>query len=255
MTTRGKNTVDAVRTTFRVLETLEELDGARVTELADRLDIPKSTVHNHLRTLLEEEYVVKDEDTNEYRIGLRHLKFGEHARSQTLYQIAKPEIRELAENTGEHANLAMHEHGYGVYVYKATGEKAVKLDSYPGKRVYLHTTGFGKAMLAHMDEATREAVYDEHGLPAVTPNTTTDRDELEAELEEIRTRGYAIDDEERLDSMRCIAAPLTTTNGRVLGAISVSGPTGRLKGDYFEEELPDRVVSVANIIEINATYA
>lgn len=255
MPTRGKNTVDAVRTTFRVLETLEELDGARVTEVADRLDIPKSTVHNHLRTLVDEEYVVKDEDSSEYRIGLRHLKFGEHARNQTLYQIAKPEIRELAQETGEHANLAMHEHGYGVYVYKATGDKAVKLDSYPGKRVYLHTTAFGKAMLAYMDEETRQAVYDEHGLPAVAPRTTTDRDELESELEAIRQRGYAFDDEERLDNMRCVAAPLTTTDGDVIGGISVSGPVGRMKGDYFREELPDRVVSVANIIEINATYA
>jgi DNA-binding IclR family transcriptional regulator len=254
MTTRGKNTVDAVRTTFRVLEGLETLGGARVTELAEYLDLPKSTVHNHLRTLVEEEYVVKDETRNEYRIGLRHLTFGEHARNQTLYQIAKSEIRELAEETGEHANLAMHEHGYGVYVHKSTGEKAVKLDSYPGKRVYLHTTGFGKAMLAHMDEADRQEIYERHGLPAVTPRTTTDRDELEAELEEIRARGYAFDDEERLDSMRCVAAPLTTTDGRVAGAISVSGPAGRLKGDYFREELPDRVVSVANIIEINATY-
>jgi DNA-binding IclR family transcriptional regulator len=254
MTTRGKNTVDAVRTTFRVLETLEAMDGARVTELADELDIPKSTAHNHLRTLIDEEYVVKDDETNEYRIGLRHLKFGEHARNQTLYQIAKPEIRDLAAETGEHANLGMHEHGYGVYVFKSTGEKAVKLDSYPGKRVYLHTTGFGKAMLAHMDEDARKAVYDRHGLPAMTPNTTTDRDELEAELEEVRARGYAFDDEERLDSMRCVAAPLTTTDDRVVGAISVSGPKGRLKGDYFREELPDRVVSTANIIEINSTY-
>ncbi|MFB6202376.1 MAG: IclR family transcriptional regulator [Halorhabdus sp.] len=254
MTTRVNNTVDAVRKTFRVLEGLEALNGARVTELANHLDLPKSTVHNHLQTLVEEEYVVKDDTENKYRIALRHLSFGEHARNQTLYKIAKSEVRDLAEETGEHANFAMHEHGYGVYVYKATGEKAVKLDSYPGKRVYLHTTGFGKAMLAHMDESDREAIYERHGLPAATQSTTTDREELEAELDEIRQRGYAFDDEERLDNMRCVAAPLTTTDDRVVGAISVSGPTGRLKGDYFREELPNRVVSVANIIEINATY-
>jgi DNA-binding IclR family transcriptional regulator len=254
MTDNGNNTVDAVRTAFSVLEALERLEGAGVTELARELDHPKSTVHNHLQTLVDEEYVVREAD-GEYRIALRHLKFGEHARNRTVFRVAKPEVRKLAAETGEHANFTMREHGYGVYVYKDTGDKAVKLDTYPGKRVYLHTTAFGKAMLAFVDEAERDAVLDRHGLPEETENTITDRAALDEELEAVRDRGYAIDDGERLVGMRCVAAPVRNSDGAVLGAVSVSGPASRFEPDYLHGELADDVVGAANVVEINATYA
>lgn len=254
MAAESKNTVNAVKRTFRILEALAEQDGATVTELSNRLDLPKSTVHNHLGTLLAEEYVVKDPDDT-YRIGLRHLKFGEHARKRTITQVAKPEVRKLAAETGEHANLAIHEHGYGVYVFKETGEKAVKLDTFPGKRVYLHTTAFGKAMLARLPSARVDAIVDRHGLPRETENTITDRETLDAELETVQSRGYAVDDQERLSGMRCVAAPVLDSDGTALGAVSVSGPANRLEGDYLHEELADQVIGAANVIKINRTYS
>lgn len=254
MAKSATNTVNAVRTTFRILETLEERDGARVTEVANALDLPKSTIHNHLQTLLDEEYIVKDPDDQRYRIALRHLKFGEQARNQTVFQVAKPEVRRLASDTGEHANFAMTEHGYGVYVFKETGEKAVKLDSYPGKRVFMHTTAFGKAMLAHFPEGRVEEILDRHGLPERTEHTITNRETLFEELAEIRSQGYAVDNEERLLGMRCVAAPILASDDAILGAISVSGPKSRITDEYITEELVDSVVGAANVIEINTTY-
>jgi len=248
-----KNTVNAVRTTLRILEALENTEQGRVADLARELDLPKSTVHNHLQTLLDEEYIVKDPDST-YRLSLRHLKFGNRARNQTVFQVAKPEVEKLAGETGEHANFAMTEHGYGVYVFKTTGDKAVKLDSYPGMRVYMHTTAFGKAMMAHLPDEEIDAVLDRHGLLKKTENTITDESALRNQLTQIRSQGYAIDNEERVDGMRCVAVPIIGSNGDVLGAVSVSGPVSRMTDSYIYDELVDMIIGATNVIEINTTY-
>lgn len=247
-------TVGATETTLRVLETLKQLDGAGVTEVADRLGIPKSTVHNHVSTLLRNEYVVKEGDT--YRVGLQFLEFGEYIRSRMpIYDVARPEVERLAEETGELANLLVEEHGKGVYLCRAKGSKAVRLDTYAGMRVHLHCTALGKAILAHLPADRVREIIDTHGLPARTDTTTTDEDALLRELDAVRDRGYAHDKEERLAGLRCVAAPIRNLEGNALGAISVSGPTSRMKGERFDEEVPEELVSTANVIELNLNYS
>lgn len=246
-------TVGATETSLRIIDALRTLDGAGVTDLAEHLELPKSTVHNHLQTLRRNEYVTKQ--GSEYAVGLRFLQLGEHARDRRpIATIAPPEIDKLAEETREMANLLVEEHGRGVFLYRAKGADAVHMDTHAGKRVPLHTTGFGKAILAHLPDERVERVLDRHGLPAVTPSTITDRGRLLEELETIRERGYAYDDEERLEGLRCVAAPVIVDDD-VLGAVSVSGPRSRIRGDWYREELPSLVMSTANVIEINSTYA
>ena len=245
--------VKAAKTAVTIIDALRELNGAGVSELADHLGMPKSTVHDHLRTLEREEYLVNAE--GEYRIGARFLELGGHARRQMkVYQIAKPEIQKLAQDTGEHANLMIEEHGHGIFLYKATGEDAVRLDTYAGMRVHLQTTALGKSMLANMPREAVEGILDRHGLPRITPKTVTDRDALFEELTEIRERGYAIDDEERVEGMRCVAAPITNNDGEPIAAVSVSGPKSRMQGQLFEEEVPNLVLRTANVIDVNLTY-
>lgn len=250
----GQHTVGASETTLRILETLKELDGAGVTEVANALELPKSTVHSHLATLNENEYVVNDGGT--YRAGLRFLEFGEYLRTRMrIYDVARPEIDTLAADTGELANLAVEEHGRAVYLYRAKGQRAVNLDTYSGMRVPLHCTALGKVILANLPEERVEDIVARRGLPERTGNTVTDESALQAELAEIRDRGYAFDDEERLAGLRCVAAPITANDGTVAGAISVSGPTNRVKGERFTEEIPDLLLRAANVIEINMTYS
>ncbi|WP_121741524.1 IclR family transcriptional regulator [Natronorubrum halophilum] len=245
--------VQAAATTFRIIETLHDLNGAGVAELADELEMPKSTVHDHLRTLTEVEYLVNENGT--YHVGARFLELGGFARSQMkLYQVGSPEIKKLAEETGEHANLLIEEHGKGIFLNKVKGPDAVNLDTHIGMRVYLQTTALGKAILSRLPEATVDEIIDRHGLPAVTEQTVTDRDELKAQLAEIRNRGYAIDDEERVLGMRCVAAPICDEDGMPIGAVSVSGPTNRFNNEVFEDEIPKSVLSTANVIEVNMTY-
>ncbi len=246
--------VKAAATSFRIIESLRELDGAGVAELADYLGMPKSTVHDHLRTLTDIEYLVQRD--GEYHVGVRFLELGGYVRNgMKLHRVAAPEVKKLAEETGEHANLVVEEHGMGIFLHKVKGKDAVQLDTHVGMRVHLHTTATGKAILAHLPEERVEAIIDAHGLPGVTERTITDRETLYDDLAEIRERGYAIDDQERVEGMRCVAAPLRGPDGDPLGALSVSGPMSRFDDDVFVEEIPKTVLSTANVIEVNMTYA
>lgn len=253
MAPKSDTHVRTIDRALRIIQALQEMDGGTVTEISNHVDLPKSTVHNHLQTLYTNEYVTQVDD--EYSTSLRFLEHGGYTRNQMdIFQVAKPEIKTLAEETGELANLVVEEHGLGVYLYREHGEEAVELDSYAGKRQYLHSTAFGKAMLAFMREERVEEILDRHGLSARTEQTVTDRDELYEDLAAIRDRGFSYDDEESLKGLRCVAAPIQSTDGDVIGAVSVSGPISRLSGDRFTEEVPDMLLSTTNVIEINMTY-
>lgn len=246
--------VKSAKTTFDIVETLKQLDGGGVSVIADELEIPKSTVHDHLNTLVEMDFVVKEEKT--YRVGARFLEYGGYARENLkIYRVARPVIQGLADKTGEHANLMIKEHGLGIFLFKSKGEDAVTLDTHPGMRVHLQTTSLGKSIMAHLPTDEVESIIEEHGFPQVTKDTITDRETLFDELAQIRERGYAIDDEERVKGMRCIAAPVLDSDNTVLGAVSVSGPVNRMKGQRFEDEIPREVLSTANVIEVNMTYS
>ncbi|MFB6268389.1 MAG: IclR family transcriptional regulator [Halobacterium sp.] len=246
--------VKSAATTVEVVDALKQLDYPGVAAVADYLDVPKSTAHDHLSTLIELQFVVKEPEG--YRLGARFLEYGGYAREQMkVYRVARPVVNRLAEDTGEHANLMVEEHGLGIFLYKAKGEDAVTLDTHPGMRVPLQTTALGKTILAHLPEERVHEIVDEHGLPEVTEHTITDRDELFAEFERIRDQGYATDDEERVAGMRCIAAPVLDQHDDVVAAVSVSGPMSRMHDDRFENEIPRRVLSAANVIEVNMTYS
>ena len=254
MAQTARNTVKSVERTFRIIGGLQELGGAGVTELSKHLDLPKSTVHNYLSTLEQEAYVVKADD--EYRVGLRFLEHGAYARNQSqIFEIARPELDRLADETGELCNLLVEEHGKGTYLYRTRGENAVRVKEHVGNRVCLHSTALGKAILAHLSTERVDEIIERHGLPETTERTVTNRDELLDTLAETRDRGVAFDDEERLSGLRCVAAPVLSNDDRVLGAISVSGPSHRFEDHRFREELPKRVLETANVLELNVTYS
>ena len=252
MADKKPQTVNATGTSFEILEALVDLEGAGVSELAATLGIPKSTTHNHLQTLIENKYVVREDDT--YNVGLRFLRLGEYSRKRTpLFSVARPEIESLATETGELVNLNVEEYGRGVFLHRAKGSDAVHMDTYAGKRVYLHTTAFGKAILAHLSTDRVDEIISQYGLPAVTDQTITESDELQSELETIFERGFALEREERLEGLCCVAAPILVDEG-VVGAVSVSGPESRLRGTRFTEELPELIMQATNVIEVNLRY-
>lgn len=251
--TKSSNVVKTARTTTQILESLKDKNEATVTELAGEFDLSKSSLHNYLNTLEQDGYVVKKGKF--YRVGLKTLDLGGHARhKQRIYNIAKDEVTALAEETDELANLLVEEQGKGIYLHRAHGDDAVKTDSYIGQQVYLHNTGLGNAILAYLPQDRVNEIIDHHGMPAATKNTITDRDKLFEELQHVYENGYALDDEARVKGLRCVAVPIVNNNDKVEGAISVSGPTSRFQDERFYEKLPEKLQSVANIIELNITY-
>jgi DNA-binding IclR family transcriptional regulator len=252
--TENDNLVGAVERAVDVLDAIVELEEATATRIATHLGMPISTTHNHLATLEERELVIRHEDKS-YDVSFRFLEIGGGKRNTTeLYAKARSEVDELAEDTGDLANLVVEEHGRGVHLYLSRGKKAVNLDSYPGMRSYLHTTATGKAILAHLPPDRVDAIVERHGLVRRTENTITDGESLAEELATVRDRGFALDRQERLNGLRCVAAPILTNDDELLGAVSVSGPVKRFGDTRFREELPSVVSGVADVIAINSEY-
>lgn len=244
--------IKATERSFRIVEEIQRRDGAGVTELANHFEVSKSTIHEHLTTLFRLNYLRRNGD--KYYVGLQFLTLGGYSRrQQELYKLARPEINDLAEETGESAKVVAEEHGRGIFLYQARGGKAIQTDAHDGTRVHLHSTGVGKAILSQLSHERVDQIIDDWGLPGRTGQTITNEDELHTELGRIRERGYAVDNEERISGLRCVAVPVVR-DGEVLGGISVSGPTKRFDQDGVIKELAGLLQDTARIIEINAKY-
>ena len=195
------------------------------------------------------------QDDEKYRFGLKFLDIGGYARkSMGFYQVAEPEVQSLPAETGELANLLVEEQGVGVYLMRSKGEKAVDLDTYACLRTNLHTTALGKAILAYLPESRIDEIIKLQRLEKETPQSIGTREELFEALDAIRDCGYAIDDGERLEGLRCIAAPIKHSSGAVLGEISVSAPASRFSDENIHGDPAERVLNAANVIELSINY-
>jgi DNA-binding IclR family transcriptional regulator len=230
-----------VETTLSLIDALRELDGARVSEVARHLNLAKSTTHRHLSTLRQCGFVVKDGDV--YHISLRFLDLGEYTRySREEYRLAKRLVEELADETEERCQFVVEERGRAIYVHVAAGAHGDETDARVGKHMFLHSTSAGKSILAHLPRNHVEAIVEEWGLPRQTPHTITTKERLFEVLEEVRARGYAFNRGGNVDGLRAVGAPVLGGDGDLIGAISISGPTHRMRGERFEERLPRTLV-------------
>lgn len=245
--------VETVERAFEIIEYLKRNGTATVPEITDFLGCAKSTAHRHLKTLESNSFLVEEND--EYRLGIRFLDYGVVARDKyTLYQEAKPKVDELADETEEKIWCAIEEHGRSVHIYGAQGKHSVRTHARVGHRNYLHQHAAGKSILAFLPDRSIEEIVDTYGLPARTPHTITDTDELWAEIETIRDRGYAFNLEESVEGLHALGAPITDENNVAIGAISISGPANRLEGSFLREELPTLLLGAVNEISINLAH-
>ncbi|SEQ89821.1 IclR family transcriptional regulator [Natrinema salaciae] len=252
--TNGGNRVAAVVKTLDVLEALWQAEGAGVTELTERTDLAKSTVHAHLTTLRSKGYVVQEGD--EYRLSLRFLSFGEHVKhAEPLYAASDAPIAELSADVGERVLCSTHQNGLGTIINVSEGTRSFTSDVDVGTHTYLHNSAGGKAMLAHFSTERVDEIIAEWGLPAFTDETITDRDALLDELDAIREEGVAYNRGEYLPGISAIAAPILDTDGTVYGAVTVAGPHHRLENEWEEHDLRTQLLSTANTIEVNVMFS
>lgn len=249
-----KTQAKTTRTSLEIVAALRDLDGSTIDELSEYLGYSPSTIHRHLVTLREEGFVVQQRKT--YQVGLKFLTFGGYAqRSITAYPMIKEKVDYLAEETGERAQFIVEEHGKRIYLYTEVGESAVQTGAHVGKRGALHASAGGKAILSELSEDRIKGIISEHGLSKTGRNTITSESELFEELETIQERGYAFNRQETTDGVHAIGAAVTDVNDEVLGALSVSGPAHRLKGDHLTEIFPERILGAVNELELHIQHS
>lgn len=250
---KNDSLIGATEKSLDIVELLTERNGASKSEITDHLDMPRSTIDDHLKTLNRLGYVNVD-GLGTYYPSAQFLTIGGRQRSSiNIYQAAKSKLHELADETGEYAALMIEEKGYGVLLAAVRGHQAVQIDIAYGMRSELHTSAPGKAILAHMPEKRIVEIITERGLESKTVHTISDREQLTVELDRIREEGFASAEEERLVGFRSIAAPIVSDNSVYYGAIGIFGPANRIDDPRLQNLIPT-LKQTANVIEINLDY-
>lgn len=245
--------IQSFETTHAILEVLRKNGSIALSTLDDNLDVTKATIHTHLMTLKAVGFVEKQD--GRYQLGPKLMTYGAHVKNrQLIYQAGKVPAMELALETGEIVEIATEHNGRCAILHRFYGENIVDTD-YQQQSLeefrHLHYGATGKAMLAHMEPERVDRMIEQYGLPQRTENTITDRETLLEELETIRERGYAFNDEEEVRGIRAVGTHVLNSDQRLIGAICLAGPRGRVNNTQFTEEFPRLINETQSIIEIN----
>ena len=215
---------------LEILRVVGDRQGdSSLVEICKALKLHKSTVHRLMMVLERHRMVDKNPDTGRYRLGLRLFELGSKAISVLdLRDRSRPFLNQVLSETQETVHFCILDQGEVLYVEKLEPERSVRLASRVGRRSPAYCTSVGKAILAELPAAEVDAIIRHSGLKRITPHTIVNSEVLKRELQAIRARGYAIDDEENEEGVRCVGAAVQDHSGRPIAAMSVSGPAFRL---------------------------
>ena len=234
----GENS-DTSSTAFKALRVLEIVAASpqpvTLSYVADSLGIDKSTTYRMLNTLAEAGYVIRDEVSKRYSLSYKVVYLSRNLLADNeVSRLSRQILEELTAATQETVHLNILDDHQTILIQKVKGTQLVAVDFQIGDRSQLHCTSIGKALLAFQDVRFIEEVI-AAGLPQMASNTFTNPETFRKELYRIRSQGYALDDHEFSDNMRCIAAPIFEHGGQVRMGISISGPDTRFTLDKLEE--------------------
>lgn len=223
-----------VKSAARALDILELLvqfpAGLNLTDIGEHLEIPLSSLHNLMNTLLDRDYLTRDEQASVYKLSSKLIQLAALYHSQLdLVSIADPVMERVSQATKESTSLAILQDNAVVFIHKRAALRFLQVVNPVGTRVPAHATGLGKVMLAHLDEDELEQIYPQESLPLMTANTIRSRSELKRALQMVYDAGYAVDNEESSDGVWAIAAPICSQTGRPLAAISLAAPLSRVE--------------------------
>jgi DNA-binding IclR family transcriptional regulator len=235
----------------RALTLLTELArGPRtLDQLADTVDVHKSTVLRLLRTM-ESRRFVQRADPRHYRLGAALFDLANRAlEDRDVRRSVAPALRRLNEVTGHTVHLASYEGGEAVYIDKYDGRHSVRMYSRIGRRAPLHCTAVAKVLLAELPPDERRVIAESMDYPRLTANTITTPADYLVELDRVRANGYALDNAEHEDFVHCAAAPIRTTGGTAVAAVSVSVPTMLLDLDGLLALVPELLRAASDASE------
>lgn len=228
--------VQSVDRTLTIIEALAmNPRGMGVGEISEQIELHKSTVHRLLATLVDRGYVRKDQH-NRYQLTLKLFEIGsKRIEDLDMLEVARPYLEQIMEQTNEVVHLVTLEDKAIIYIDKVEPNTTIRMHSRIGVRRPLYCTAVGKAILSTMREEEVEEIWENSTIERLTQYTITDLKQMKYELELIRERGYAIDEQENELGVRCIAIPLLDYTKRACGAISVSGPVGRMTDETIKK--------------------
>jgi len=215
----------AVERALNILEAAaQRREGLTNSEISRKLGIPKSSASYILRTLERRGYLRRDAESGRYRLGLKILSLGGDAQGNLdIADVALPFMRALGEKIRMTVHLAVLDQGEAVYVEKVEAPGFFKVNTWVGRRMFLHSTSVGKCLMAWLPKEDIENVVRQRGLKKRTPKTITTVTKLLADLEHVKQTGYAVDDEENSLGARCLGAPIFDAMGNVTAALGASG--------------------------------
>ncbi len=235
------SSVQSLDRALRILAIIAEGDGLSLSEVASASGLAASTAYRMLITLENHGMVEFDRTDQLWSIGVETYRMGSaFLRRRKLVDRARIVMQDLMEKTGETANLGVAEDDCVVFVSQVETHQAIRAFFRPGSRSPFHASGIGKAILAHLPRERVTAIVRKAGLEAYTPKTLSDGPTLARDLDQVRARGYSVDDEERHPGMRCIAAPIFNEFGEPVAGVSISGPTVRIT--------PERVGDIGPLV-------
>ncbi len=213
-----------------------------ITQISKDLDIYKSTVYRTLATLEAKNFVEKNPETEKYGLGMKLFVIGNSmGEKMGLQKVIKPYAKQIHDEFSEAVNVSVLEHSdrgpyHSVIIYKEENKQILGFNYEIGSRNECYCAGVGKCLLAFQEQVDL-SVYEKYPMEKYTDKTITDVADLEKELEKVRKQGYALDDEERELGLTCIAVPILKEGKHAIAAISLSGPTTRIKDDTYERKI------------------
>lgn len=234
---------------FDVIECLSRHKRGRgVTQIAKDTELNKSTVYRILSALVERGYAVKDEETQKYRLSMKFVQLSSMMLGEVeLRTESYPFLKELATQTQQSVHLAVLQKSHALYIEKVNAYNNIRLYSQIGQYMPLHSTGVGKALTAWLAQDKLAETLDGVVFEKILPNTIDSRAAFLRALEDTRARGYAMDDIENEQGVRCVAAPIRDYTGQVMAAVSVSGAADQFEGERLSAKVEALLKTADNI--------
>ncbi len=248
--------VQSIERAFSILEQLSgHPQGMQITKLAEETGLSKSTVHRLLSTLIELKYVKQDTDTERYSIGYRALYLSRNLlNTSSLISNTKPFLQKLVDKINETIHLCVEENEEIVYIDKIESNQTIRMSSRIGSRAPMYCTGVGKIILSGKTEEEFFDIVNRINFIKKTPNTILNSSDLFEEIKQIRRQGYALDDIENEEGIRCIAVPIYDFSGKIVASFSVSGPSSRITHEKIQHGLAEQLISTSKDISFQLGF-
>jgi IclR family transcriptional regulator, KDG regulon repressor len=238
----SKNTVER---TLSILETVaHSTNGLTNSDISRRLKIPKSSASYILRVLEKRGYFLRETNSGKYRLGLKLMSLTREVSTHLdVREVARPIMEDFVKRTNLSTHLAVLDNGRAVYVEKVENQNSfIKMDIWVGHRLPIHSTAIGKVLVSNMTETEVLAILELRGMEKKTTKTITNQKKFLKELENVKTYGFAVDNEENSFDVRCVASPIFDSQGKIIAALGTSDTIIRLD----EAHLPKIVEMIKN---------